>query len=224
MMRRRGVLLAGLGGLAGRPSRLVPRRRPRRLLHEIEAAEPYSSVYRDTVERNTREQQAQARPAIANPLPDLAGRTTVLLGSSIWNVQIPRFMHTFVDAKDLSGMRVLPFTTHAMSGLGGAMEEYRQSCRGATIVDGLAVRGEQVRESRPQIEDWLRQPDCSDERRQGRTSSWRRWSKVAGSTGRLARGRPSTTSRYDSVTRSSSISFASGPSGCSVIQCRLFMW
>ncbi|XVX21206.1 flavodoxin [Actinomycetota bacterium] len=124
-------------------------------MHELRAADTYSRDYDATVARNVREQDEQARPAIAGPLPSVAGRRTVLLGSPIWNVQIPRIMRTFVDATEWSGIRVVPFTTHAMSGLGGAVEEYRQACRGATMAEGLAVRGERVRESRPEIEAWL---------------------------------------------------------------------
>ncbi|MCE1179235.1 MAG: hypothetical protein LWW86_09455 [Micrococcales bacterium] len=124
-------------------------------LHELQAADPYSRDYDATVARNVREQDEQARPAIVGPLPSLAGRATVLVGSPIWNVQIPRIMRTFVDAAKWSGIRVVPFTTHAMSGLGGAVEEYAQACRGATIAEGLAVRGERVRDSRPAIEAWL---------------------------------------------------------------------
>jgi hypothetical protein len=41
-------------------------------LYRIEAADPYSDDYDDTVARNVREQDADARPAIANPLPSTA--------------------------------------------------------------------------------------------------------------------------------------------------------
>lgn len=37
-------------------------------VHRIRAAEPYSDDYDETVARNVREQEADARPAIANPL------------------------------------------------------------------------------------------------------------------------------------------------------------
>jgi hypothetical protein len=50
-------------------------------VHRIEAADPYPEDYEATVERNTREQNSSARPAIANPLPDLEtwlGRTQLL--------------------------------------------------------------------------------------------------------------------------------------------------
>ncbi len=124
--------------------------------HRIEAAEPYADDYDATVARNVREQAADARPAIANALPDIAGFDTILLGSPIWNVQPPMIMRTFTEHLDLAGKRVIPFTTHAMSGLGRAMAIYTDACPGATIGDGLAVRGEEVAQAGPAVRDWLR--------------------------------------------------------------------
>lgn len=125
-------------------------------VHRIEAADPYSDRYDDTVARNVREQNADARPAIANPLPAIDRYDVVLLGSPIWNVRAPMIMTTFTEKLDLSGKTVHPFTTYAMSGLGTTERDYARSCPGATIAEGLAVRGEQVQEARPQITDWLR--------------------------------------------------------------------
>jgi hypothetical protein len=46
-----------------------------------------------------------------------------------------------------------------MSGLGTTVEDYRESCAGARIGDGLAARGEQVRESGAAIDAWLRRAE-----------------------------------------------------------------
>jgi flavodoxin len=72
-------------------------------VHRIEAAEPYSDDYDDTVARNVREQEADTRPAIANPLPDLSAYDTVLLGSGLWNVRPPMIMRTFAEGLDFTG-------------------------------------------------------------------------------------------------------------------------
>ncbi len=40
-------------------------------VYRIEAADPYSDDYEETVARNVREQDADARPAIANPLASI---------------------------------------------------------------------------------------------------------------------------------------------------------
>jgi hypothetical protein len=51
-------------------------------------------------------------------------------------------MRTFTESLDFTGKTVLPVTTYAMSGLGTAPEDYADACPGATVGDGLAVRGE----------------------------------------------------------------------------------
>ncbi|MCM0673518.1 hypothetical protein NCC78_02095 [Micromonospora phytophila] len=87
-------------------------------VHRIEAADSYSDDYHDTVERNVREQNANARPAIGNPLASIDQYDTVFLASGIRNVRAPMIMSTFADSYDFTGKTVHPVTTHAMSGLG----------------------------------------------------------------------------------------------------------
>jgi flavodoxin len=125
-------------------------------LHRIDAADPYPASYDATVERNVREQNAEARPAIAGALPDVAPYDTVLLGSGIWNVRPPMIMRTFVESVDLAGKTILPFVTYAVSGLGATVDDYTRLCPGSTIGDGLAVRGEEVSGARADVEAWLR--------------------------------------------------------------------
>ncbi|MGW2047309.1 flavodoxin [Streptomyces sp. NPDC001858] len=123
--------------------------------HRIEAADPYPADYDATVRRNVREQDADTRPVIRGPLPDLAGYDTVLLGSPIWNVRAPMIMTTFTEKLDFSSKAVAPFTTHAMSGLGTTARDYAASCPGATFIEGLAVQGEKVDQANSDIKAWL---------------------------------------------------------------------
>jgi flavodoxin len=125
-------------------------------MYRIEAADPYSDDYDSTVQRNVREQRADARPAIANPLASIERYDTVLLGSPIWNVRAPMIMSTFTEGFDVTGKTIHPFTTYAMSGLGSTERDYAASCPGATLGEGLAVRGEDVTDAGPAVESWLR--------------------------------------------------------------------
>lgn len=125
-------------------------------VHRIEAIDPYPDGYDDTVARNVREQEADARPAIANPLPAIDGYDVVLLGSGLWNVRPPMIMRTFTDGLDFTGRTVLPVVTYAVSGLGNAPEDYADACPGATVGDGLAVRGEEVNQAGDAVSSWLR--------------------------------------------------------------------
>jgi flavodoxin len=122
----------------------------------IEAADPYPDSYDATVARNVREQNAEARPAIAGSLPSVGGYDTVLLGSGIWNVRPPMIMRTFVEGVDLSGKTIFPFVTCAVSGLGSTIDDYTRLCLRSTIGQSLAVRGEEATEALAEVETWLR--------------------------------------------------------------------
>lgn len=125
-------------------------------VYRIQPADPYPHDYEQTVARNVREQNADARPAIAGTLPDLGPYQVVLLASPIWNVRAPMIMTTFTDRYDFTGKTIHPLTTYAMSGLGTTEADYTASCPGATLGEGLAVRGEEVADASPAIDAWLR--------------------------------------------------------------------
>jgi flavodoxin len=125
-------------------------------VYRIEAADPYPEDYEETVARNVREENDDTRPAIANPLPDASSYDTVLLGSPVWNVQTPMIMRTFVEGIELSGKTIHPFVTYAVSGMGRVASDYERLCPGAILGEGLAVRGEEATQARPDVEAWLR--------------------------------------------------------------------
>jgi flavodoxin len=133
-------------------------------LHRIEAADPYPADYDETVQRNVDEQDTDARPAIADPLPSIDAYDTILLASPIWNVRAPMIMTTFAENYDFARKTVNPVTTYAMSGLGTTPEDYARECRGARIGTGLAVRGEEARSTGADVDAWLRRAGLFDGR------------------------------------------------------------
>lgn len=125
-------------------------------VYEIEAAEPYPYEYEAATDQAQREKSANARPAIAAELPDLSGYDTLLVGSGVWWGDPPMIMHTFFEAVDTAGKTIVPFTTHAGSGLGSAVQTYRELCPEAAVEsNGLAVRGEDVQNARAEVEAWV---------------------------------------------------------------------
>lgn len=124
-------------------------------LYRIQEADPYPQSYDAAVARNSREQDEDARPEIAQPLPSLDQYRTVLLASPVWDVRAPMIMTTFAEALDFTGKTVHPLTTHAVSGLGRTEQDYRRSCAGATFGEGLAVQGEEVAGGEPAVRAWL---------------------------------------------------------------------
>ncbi|MEV0055398.1 flavodoxin [Saccharopolyspora shandongensis] len=124
-------------------------------VYRINPADPYPDSYDLTVARNVREQEDDARPAIAGPLPDIGRYGTILLGSPVWNVRAPMIMSTFVESLDLTGRTILPFVTYAVSGIGDVERDYRDMLPDTEIRTGLAVRGETVANAGPEVDAWL---------------------------------------------------------------------
>jgi hypothetical protein len=54
---------------------------------------------------------------------------------------------------------IQPFVTYAVSGIGRVATDYARLCPASTIGDGLAVRGEEATQARPEVEAWLRRID-----------------------------------------------------------------
>lgn len=109
---------------------------------EIQAADPYSHDYGDTVRRNVEEEQANTLPEIANlaDLPSIDEYDVIIIGSPVWNSQSPMIMRTFLHSYDFSGKIILPFTTYDMSGLGRVPSDYATAAPTAQVSNaGLAV-------------------------------------------------------------------------------------
>lgn len=126
---------------------------------EIVPANPYPEACDPTVARNVEEQRDDARPAIAGALPDPSAYGTVLIGSPVWNVRAPMILETLLEGIDLSGRRVLPFVTYAVSGMAGIDRDYREALPDAEVADGLAIRAEDVdaEDTGTALDAWLRE-------------------------------------------------------------------
>lgn len=146
-------------------------------IYQITPADPYPYDYEETVARNVREEQSDARPKIAGALPSLTGYDTILLGSPIWNVQEPMIMRTSIDGLDWTGKTVHPFVTYAVSGMGNAQDDYTELLPHVTVRDGLAIQGEKVRDSLPRVKDWLRRINLAWSVFQ-KLAEWPGWSEM----------------------------------------------
>jgi flavodoxin len=125
-------------------------------LYKIEPVDRYPDSYDAAVDRNRAEQEADALPAIAGALPDIASYDVVILASPVWSSRAPRIMSTFLQGVDLSGKTVLPLVTYAVSGMSGIDDFYRSTLTTATVERGLAVQGEEVVDAGDALDSWLR--------------------------------------------------------------------
>lgn len=103
-------------------------------------AEPYTSAdidYNNDCRANVEQQDdLSIRPALAEPLPDVAGATTVFLGYPIWWGKVPRVVLTYVESGALSGKTVVPFCTSGSSGIEGSLDELESADTSVTWEPG----------------------------------------------------------------------------------------
>ena len=108
------------------------------------------------MQRNVREQEADARPAIAKPLASIDGYDAIVLASPIWNVRAPMIMTHVHRAPRLLGEDRPPGHDARHERSRHHPSDYARSCRGARIGAGLAIRGEQAGSAGAEVDAWLR--------------------------------------------------------------------
>ena len=95
-------------------------------LLRIEAAEPYTAQdldYNSDCRANAEQESGSARPALASPIPDIAGFDTVYLGYPIWWGEAPRIVLTFLEGVGTARKRFVPFCTSGSSPISGSVDE-----------------------------------------------------------------------------------------------------
>ena len=108
---------------------------------EIIPEKAYPVDYEATKVIATRERQNDERPAYLGKLESWERYDTVFIGYPIWWGGIPMILYSFMEDYDWSGKTVIPFNTHEGSGQGGTVTQIEALCPGATMLQGLAVRG-----------------------------------------------------------------------------------
>ncbi len=111
--------------------------------YEIVPAVPYTEEdlnWRSQTSRCTLEMRdAEARPAIAAPLADIAECDVLFVGFPIWWYSAPAIICTFLESLNLAGKTVVPFATSGGSNMGKTGENLAKSCPGAAVLPGATL-------------------------------------------------------------------------------------
>ena len=101
------------------------------------------------------ELQSGYKPALKTRVDNIGAYDVILVGSpNWWNTVAPPVM-TLLSEYDLSGKAIFPFITHEGTGLGRSAADLARLCPGATVVNGLAVRGGKVNSAQHEVAQWL---------------------------------------------------------------------
>ena len=68
---------------------------------------------------------------------------------------MPVIMDAFFDKYDFSGKTIIPFMTHQGSRDSGTFKEIKTLEPNATVLDGIAVRGDRAGNSEADVRKWL---------------------------------------------------------------------
>ena len=122
---------------------------------EIVAEKNYDMPYMDLIKAAQDEAKAGELPAYKGDV-DVAPYDVIFIGGPIWWGTYPQVMFTFFKDHDLSGKTVIPFTTHEGSGLASTVRDVKKAWPKATVKDGFAIYGHEVRSGRAKVEKWLK--------------------------------------------------------------------
>ncbi len=124
-------------------------------LVRIEPAEAYPDDYDEMLDLGQREQDEDARLALAAGVPSLAAYDTIYLGFPVWWGHIPQIIKTLADRGDLAGRTIAPFSTSGSSSIAASVSDLRALCPDANVLDGLAVTEAGLGSMDEAAEEWL---------------------------------------------------------------------
>ena len=125
-------------------------------LYKIEEEEAYPEKYMDCVARARREDENNEHPALKGGVRlNMDDYDTVYIGFPIWYRTYPRVVATFLDTYDFAGKNVKPFCTNDEGTFGISLLEMQGVLKGATICDGLAIRGVDVNNADDRIKAFV---------------------------------------------------------------------
>ena len=121
----------------------------------------YPYTYDELTDIAKQELNDNARPAYAGDVPDLSQYDTIFIGAPVWWGDWPMIMYTFFEenADGLAGKTLIPFSTHAGSGLSGFDKKLSAACPNSTVGTGLAIAGTDAQDNkdkvRNNVNEWL---------------------------------------------------------------------
>ena len=123
-------------------------------IFEIIADKKYPIKYDDCIEIAKKELRENSKIKLKQDI-DIKEYDTIFVGYPNWWGTMPMPVWTFLEEKDFTNKKVLPFCTHEGSGLGKSESDIKKLTSGAEVLKGLAINGSEVNNSEKQVKKWL---------------------------------------------------------------------
>ena len=134
-------------------------------IFRIEPVIPYPDDYKEMLEVSRNETNENARPEIKYTIDDFERFDTIFIGYPIWNGTCPMIIRTFIESYDFKDKTIIPFSTHAGSGLGSSVSVLKNELSNTRILDGFSISGTTVQnnqeEARRQVKNYIDKLDIN---------------------------------------------------------------
>lgn len=124
-------------------------------LFKIEQQVPYAKDYETCIAQAKEDLRAGARPVLVSMPDSLDAYDEIYLGYPNYWGDMPMAVYTFLESFSWDGKTIHPFCTHEGSGLSQTVNKIKTACNGATVTDGLAIRGGSADGARTTVERWV---------------------------------------------------------------------
>lgn len=116
----------------------------------------YPAKHAPLVDQAAAELKAGARPRLKALDANLDAYDVIFLGYPIWWADLPMPVYTFLEAHDLKGKKVIPFSSHGGSGWADTIETLTRLLPKARVIhEGFSVSRTTIAQSRQAIGAWL---------------------------------------------------------------------
>jgi flavodoxin len=126
-------------------------------IEAIEAAEPYSGKFQETMQRGQREMQNGQWPALKPLTKKIADYDIVFLGYPIWFGTYANPIASLVKAQDFAGKKLVPFCTFGSGGLNTSSDALKKALPKAQVLEGYGVRTARVASAAKELDRFLKE-------------------------------------------------------------------
>ena len=124
-------------------------------IFEIQSVKPYPHDYDAVVQQARQELDSGYKPTLKTKMENIKSYDLVFIGYPNWCSTVPAPVRTFLSEYDFSGKTLVPFCTHEGSGLGRSATDISKLCPKSTLLDGVAIRGRDVKTAQNKVSEWL---------------------------------------------------------------------
>lgn len=126
-------------------------------IESIEAVEPYSGNFQETMQRGQREMQSGETPKLKPLKSRIANYDVIFLGYPIWFGTYAMPIASLVKDYDFAGKMVVPFCTFGSGGLNTSSDALIKALPKAKIMTGYGVRTARVSAAAKELDRFLKE-------------------------------------------------------------------